>query len=89
MATSSLRAAQMGLMGPHDMGTEFIRQLLSESKKVWLAHTKALEDLIKARAGPGATMAWALRELQLHQQAKRHGGPELSPPSVGTQHTFH
>ena len=64
--------------GPHDIGTEFIRQLLSESQKVRLAHTKAREGLIKARAGPGGTMAWALRELQLHQQAERQGVPRAT-----------
>ena len=31
----------MGLAGPHDMGTEFIRQVLSQSLKIWLAHTRA------------------------------------------------
>ena len=57
---------------------EFIRQLLSESQKVQLAHTKAREGLMKARAGPGDTMAWALRELQLHQQAERQGVPRAT-----------
>ena len=33
-------AAQMGLAGPHDIGTE-TRQVLSESQRVWLAHARA------------------------------------------------
>ena len=41
----------MGLAGRHDMGTEFVRQVLSESEKVWLAHTKARGGLIKAHGG--------------------------------------
>ena len=51
--------AHMGLAGPQDMGTEFIRQVLLELQKVWLAHTRA-PGLIKARAFRGGTMAWAL-----------------------------
>ena len=34
IATPSMRAAHMGLAGPHDMGTEFIRQVLVELQKV-------------------------------------------------------
>ena len=75
IATLSMQAAHMGLAGPHDMGTEFIRRVLAESQKVWLAHDRAWDVLVKARAGPGGTMAWALRELQLHQQAERQASP--------------
>ena len=67
----------MGLVGPHDMGAEFIRQVLSKLHKVWLTHAKAREGLIKARSGPGGTMAWALREVQLHEQAERQGVPNI------------
>ena len=66
IATPSLRTAHLGLAGPHDIGTEFIRRVVTESQHVWLSHAKAREGLIKARPGPGGTMAWALRELQLH-----------------------
>ena len=52
IATPSVRAAHMGLAGPHDIGTEFIRQIQSESQKVWLEHAKAWEGLMKAHAGP-------------------------------------
>ena len=48
IATPSLRAAHMGLAGPHNMGPEFIRHMLSESQKVWLAHARARNSLIKA-----------------------------------------
>ena len=65
----------MGLARPHNIKTEFIRQIPSESQKIWLAHAKARERLTKARAGPGGTMAWALRELQQHQHAERQGVP--------------
>ena len=54
IAMPSLWVAHMGLAGLHDMGTEFIRQVLSESQKVWLAHARAHDGLIKARSGPRA-----------------------------------
>ena len=41
IATPSMWAAHMGLAGPHDMGTYFIRQVLSEPLRVWLAHAGA------------------------------------------------
>ena len=73
IATPSLRTAHLGLAGPHDIGTEFIRQVEMESHRVWLSHSQAREGLIKARAGPRGSMVWALWELQLHQQAERQG----------------
>ena len=68
----------MGLVGLHNMGPEFIRQVLPESQKVQLAHAKAREGLIKARSGLRGTMAWVLRELQLHQHAQRQGVPRAA-----------
>ena len=69
----------MGLAGLHDSGTEFIRQLLLESQKVWLAHAKAREGLRKARpCGAGGTMVWAVRELQVHQRVERQGIPRAT-----------
>ena len=47
----------MGLVGLHDLGTEFIRQVLLESQRFLLAHARARDGLIKAGAGPGGTMA--------------------------------
>ena len=32
--------------GPHDMGMEFIPQMLNESLNVWLAHARACADTI-------------------------------------------
>ena len=58
-----------------DMGTKFIQQVLAELQKVWLVHTRARDILINTRAGPRGTMAWVLRELQLHQQAERPDVP--------------
>ena len=78
IATLPLRTAHMGLAGPHDIGMEFIRQVVKESQRMWLLHTKATEGLINTRAGPGGTMAWALRELQLHQQAEQQGVPRAA-----------
>ena len=46
IATSCMRAVHMGLACPHDMETEFIGQVLSESQPVWLA--RARDGLIKA-----------------------------------------
>ena len=73
IAAPSLRTAHMGLTRPHDIGTEFIRQVVKESQHVGLSHTKGREGLIKAQAGTGGTMTWALRELQRHQQVERKG----------------
>ena len=52
IATPSMRA-HMGLAGLHDMGTHLIRHVLLESQKVWLAHARAHNGLIKAHSGPG------------------------------------
>ena len=78
IATPSLCTAHLGLAGPHDIVTEFIRRVVTESQHVWLSHAKAREGIIKARAGPRGTMVWALRELQLHQQAERQGVPRAA-----------
>ena len=43
----SLRAAYMGLSGPHDMVKELPLQLLLDSRWVWLAHAKARDGLMK------------------------------------------
>ena len=55
------------------LGTEFIRHVIEESIRVWYAHAKACATLLKARLGPGSTMAWVLQELCLHKQAEREG----------------
>ena len=79
ITTPSLRAAHMGLAAPQDMGTEFIQSVLSESKEVWLAHARAC-------SGPGGTMAWAmawaLQELQPHQQVERQGVSSVGRPRI-------
>ena len=55
MGTSRLGAVavaittpSLGLAGPHDIGTEFIRQVVKESQHMWISHAKAREGLIKA-----------------------------------------
>ena len=58
---------------PLPLGTEFLRHVVEESIRIWYAHAKARATLLKARLGPGSTMAWALQELRLHQQAEREG----------------
>ena len=55
------------------LGTEFIRNVIEESIRVWYAHAKARATLLKARLGPSTTMAWVLQELRLHQQAETEG----------------
>ena len=73
IATSSVpsvQTAHMGMAGPHDMATEFIWHVPSESQKVWRANATYRDGLIKAHADPGGTMAPPVRELQLHQEAK-------------------
>ena len=48
IAMLSLRGAHMGLAGPHDMGTEFVQQMLNKSQKNWLPNVGARAGLIKA-----------------------------------------
>ena len=71
--TPSMQRAHLECTGPHTLGTEFIRHIIEESIRVWYAYAKAHATLLKARLGPGSTMAWALQELCLHQQAEREG----------------
>jgi|Transcript_44675 hypothetical protein len=40
IATLSMRQAHMDVTGPRAMGTQYIRQALTESQRVWLAHAK-------------------------------------------------
>ena len=70
----------MGLVGPYDIGTEFTRQPLPESQKVWLAHAKAREGLIKACGlegtwrGPYGSYNYTSRR----SSKESHSGIELS-----------
>ena len=73
LRTPSMQRAHLECTGPHALGTEFLRHVIEESIRVWYAHAKARASLLKARLGPGSTMAWALQELRLHQQAEREG----------------
>ena len=49
--------------------------MLLESQKVWLAHARVYESLIKACLRPGGGVSWALHELELHEQWGRQGVP--------------
>ena len=73
LRTPSMQLAHLECTGPHSLGTEFPRHVVEESIRIWYAHAKARATLLKARLGPGSTMAWALQELRLHQQAEREG----------------
>ena len=73
LRTPSMQLAHLECTGPHSLGTEFLRHVVEESIRIWYAHAKARATLLKARLGPGNTMAWALQELRLHQQAEREG----------------
>ena len=73
LCTPSMQRAHMECSGAHTLGTEFIRHVIEESIRVWYAQAKARATLLKARLGPGITMAWVLQELRLHQQAEREG----------------
>ena len=73
LRTPSMQLAHLECTGPHALGTEFLRHVIEESIRVWYAHAKARATLLKARLGPGSTMAWALQELRLHQQAEQEG----------------
>ena len=61
LRTPSMQRAHVECSGPHTMGTEFIRHVIEESIRVWYAHAKACATLLKARLGPGSTMAWVLQ----------------------------
>ena len=68
-----MQRAHLECTGPHALGTEFLCHVIEESIRVWYANAKARATLLKAHLGPGSTMAWALHELRLHQQAEREG----------------
>ena len=57
LRTPSMQRSHMECSGPHTLGTEFIRNVIEESTKVWYAHAKARARLLKARLGPSSTMA--------------------------------
>ena len=46
-----------GVLRPHTLGTGFIHHVVEDSIGVWYAHAKARAMLLKARLGPGSTMA--------------------------------
>ena len=73
LRTPSMLRAHLECMGPHTLGTEFIRHVIEESIRVRYAHAKARATLLKAGLGPASTIAWALQELRRHQQAEREG----------------
>ena len=73
LRTPSMLRAHMECSRAHTLGTEFVRHVIEESIRVWYAHAKARATWVKARLGPGNTMAWVLQELHLHQQAEREG----------------
>ena len=73
LRTPSMQLAHLECTGPHSLGTEFLRHVVEDSIRIWYAHAKARATLLKARLSPGSTMAWALQELRLHQQAEREG----------------
>ena len=60
LRTPSMQLAHLECTGPHALGTEFLRHVIEESIRVWYAHAKARATLLKARLGPGSTMAWAV-----------------------------
>ena len=41
LRTPSMQRAHMECSGPHTLGTEFKRNVIEESIKVWYAHAKA------------------------------------------------
>ena len=73
LRTPSMQRAHLECTGPNALGTESICNVVEESIRVWYAHAKARNSLLKARLGQGSTMASALQELRLHQQAEREG----------------
>ena len=60
LRTPSMLLAHLECTGPHSLGREFLRHVVEESIRIWYAHAKARATLLKARLGPGSTMAWAL-----------------------------
>ena len=72
----SMQAAHMGLAGPHDMGTEFIQQMLSESEQGWLAHATDWDGSSRPARGPEAR--WRERCKNSDCLNKRSGRAALS-----------
>ena len=79
LRTPSMQLTHLECTGPHSLGTEFLRHVVEESIRIWYAHAKARATLLKARLGAGSTMAWALQELRLHQQAEKERGAAGAP----------
>ena len=65
-----------GTGGAHDIGTEFITQVVKESQCVWCSHAKSRKGLIKARVGHRGHQG--VGPAQLHQQAERQGVPKAA-----------
>ena len=57
LRTPSMQLAHLEYTGPHSLGTEFLRHVVEESIRIWYAHAKVRATLLKARLGPGSTMA--------------------------------
>ena len=72
IATPSLHAAHMGLAGLHNMGTEFIWQMLNEGLAGPCQGARwHHQGLSRAHRNEGGV----LQELQLYLQAERQGVP--------------
>ena len=57
LRTPSMQRVDMECLGPQEPGTEFTRNVIEQSIRVWYAHAKARATLLKARPGLGSTMA--------------------------------
>ena len=51
LRTPSMQRAHLECAGPNALGTQFIRNVVEESIRVWYAHAKARTTLLKARLG--------------------------------------
>ena len=82
IATPSLHKAHMRIAWSHEMGREVIRPAMNRSLKIWLAHTRALAELIKACVGSRATMAWAVTAPTCRVAWCPHHSGILPPPAI-------
>ena len=81
LRTPSMQLAHLECTGPHALGTEFLRHVIEESIRAWYAHAKARATLLKARLGPGSTMAWTHTRYRSCAYTSKRSGRECSGSS--------
>ena len=81
IATPALRMAHMGLTGPHDIGMEFLRQVVEESQRVWLhatPHKRRYSTTLHDATQHDTTAATRFRGGFEGKEVERHRAPTSS-----------